>query len=120
MIYDYKVLRYAVPPTANITYERINETSTDLIFNVTTGQNDPAPTFICASDGIPMPNISWSVINEGQNFPPGVSVESSSTTQQGLVWNRVLDYMDSGLYECISQNTLGQSRVVLDLLVRCK
>ncbi len=105
---------------SNITYGRTGQVSVNQLLKVETEQGDLAPTFVCTADGYPLPNLTWSVFNNGQSLPFGVSTESSLTSQRNLLWNRALDYMDSGRYECTSQNTIGQRIVVLDLLVRCK
>ena len=117
-VYSYSAISFPPdPPMARITHETFGHSSIGGVLRVIAEEGDPSPTFSCSSDGLPIPIITWS----GQNGElPNDVILSMEQTSTNLVWNRRLEYTDSGLYECTAQNSQGSSVTRMDLLVRSK
>ena len=107
------------PPIVTVTYERGSQISINQLLEVTAEEGDFSPTFSCSSDGYPTPALSWVGPVSGGKFPNGVA-QNRQGTDQMLVWNRNLVYMDSGFYNCMAQNSRGSSTGTLNLLVKSK
>ena len=75
-------------------------------------------TVTCSSDGYLPPSISWepSILSA---IPAGISQQTSVSGLE-LRWERAVEYMDSGTYDCVATNDNGTSSVQLELLVQCK
>ena len=104
---------------ATVTHEDTSQTSINQMLEVMVEEGDHGLTFSCSSDGYPTPDLKWMVPVSGGNFPNGVA-QNRQGTDQMLVWNRNLVYMDSGFYNCVAQNSRGSSVGTLNLLVKSK
>ncbi len=107
---------------ATIVREETAKISLHQVFQVIAEEGEPAPTFSCFSDGSPPPTLSWEGQDGGVALPNGVALVPRRQNL-ALMWNRVLEYTDSGSYVCTASNGVGAaSSVRLELLVRreCK
>ena len=119
-VYSYSAISFPPdPPMARITHEMFGHSSIGGVLRVIAEEGDPSPTFFCSSDGLPIPVITWSGQNGGVELPNDVILRVEQTTSN-LVWNRRLEYTDSGFYECTAQNSQRISVARLELLVQSK
>ena len=81
--------------------------------NITRLAGDQGFVYSCQSEGFPVPTVTWSRVG---GLPAGVT-QRGSNFELVLKWNRILEYTDSGVYICTTTNDLGESIVVLNLLV---
>lgn len=93
---------------------------TNRTLQIVAQQGDPGPTLFCSSDASPPSTPTWHWQSEhsgGNDFTQNVV-----NGEQGLamVWNRPLQYEDSGHYTCNADNGVGESVVKLYLLVKSK
>lgn len=85
------------------------------ILRVRAMRGDRALNFSCLSEGSTSLSITWVGKDGGTTLPDGVERESSD-----LVWNRNMQYTDSGQYLCNISGDNEVSTATLDLFVRRK
>ena len=111
------------PPSAIIS----NFQQSSMSLSVAMMVGETAPLFTCTSSGYPEPTITW--LYEGafssdheNGLPDGVILADASREMEAreLLWQRALQYTDSGTYRCTASNGFGTSDATLDLLVRCE
>lgn len=75
------------------------------------------PTIACSADGHVPPTVEW-IQQNGRPLQNGLAQSSQLDGQALLFWQRPMEFMDSGVYDCQASNNFGNSTAVLELQVQ--
>jgi hypothetical protein len=72
----------------------------------------------CVAQGWPLPTYKWFRKDGVERIP--LSMNDRITILDGILLIRDVDLHDTGLYQCIVNNTIGEEKVETELIVRCE
>ena len=105
-------------PTAVITYNNQTYTPDRPLYRIF-DEKTQGPNILCSGSGNLAPTIRW-IRENGRGLPSGIAQTVQPNGDVLLIWQRPLEFTDSGSYHCQASNNIGNISASFEILVQSK